>query len=1204
MTEQELKSKLQQKYNHSIWKDILNSIFPKVEYLLHSVILAEKTETAKLVRQIGNLKIADGTIGIFEVEVSSRKKIARNRVELRKIAASYIDQNIINGAFVFYFASNQNDYRFTFIAKKSNLTEEGELVKYQTSPKRYTYVLGPNESCTTAAKRLLELEKKNSPLEKSGSVSLDDIIQAFSIEKLNKEFFKKYKEHYEAFCDYLAASTYRKSVFNIPHLRDKKENSKAEKPIRDFIKLLLGRIVFLHFLQKKGWIGCPAHLEDWKDGDSNFMQNLFLNFQSKQHFHSKCLIELFFDTLNNNKRKNNIFHITNSRVPYLNGGLFDDTHPECSKIDFPKKLFENLFDFFSQYNFTIDESSPDEHEVGIDPEMLGHIFENLLEDNKDKGAFYTPKEIVHYMCHESLIQYLKTNISNRAELRSEEQSQDIENFIHTQEVSAFIRDHSKEIDSLLDKVKICDPAIGSGAFPMGLLKEIFQAKLMLYPYLKTNRSFNPGAVKRNIIQNSIYGVDIDSGAIDIARLRFWLALIVDEEEPTPLPNLDYKIMQGNSLLESFEGIDLSTVTKPDSFKVVVHDTQLRLDGSYEDGQSQIIFTDNEKENLSGLMNQYFTISERKEKDKLHKQIDKIVLDSIHRILDKHRLNLESALLEYQEKIKTFEKYGSKSGGLQIKKLRAKDYESIDQLEKQIQEVDNKFEKLSELYSTPERPFFLWHLYFQDVFDDGGFDIVIGNPPYVGQKGNKILFEAYVNDPNFEKKMDYWFFFLHISFYLLAKQGVLTFITPNYWITAQGGKKVRQRFINDFSVIDYINFNQNRIFDAGVHTNIFVIKKGFEQNNYFNVTLYQNVYEQNILSRRDKELNFKCNQDNVYNEWTGFLHFTPFKEAMILSKLCESSEKLSDNDSQGEPDEGFTPGKKVTDGICNINQGIISGKDRLKDKASKKDQGVFILNSYEINNLSLTHKEKKFVKRFYKNSEIKKFVLNDTLDSFIIYIDQIESEKELKELPNIYKHFSSLKWAIKDRYINGVLESAYKKGKWWALIHTTPSQIITNPKIVCPQRSISNTFAYSEGEFYASADVYYISLNKTNYSIKYILALLNSRLIYFWLYWMGKRKGEYLELYFEPLQFIPIKSISLENQSKFEVAINKLIANKKTNYDTTQLENDIDIMIYKLYNLTYEEVKVIDPNIEQITSKVQYERFQISYWEINACKRYF
>src|SRR5690606_3538681 len=183
-----------------------------------------------------------------------------------------------------------------------------------------------------------------------------------------------------------------------------------------------------------------------------------------------CLTKLFFETLNS-KRPNGVFHIdglegglNGSHVPYLNGGLFEpEKNRETLKLDFPPAFFQELLEFFEQYNFTIDENSPDDHEVGIDPEMLGHIFENLLEDNKDKGTFYTPKEIVQYMTQESLIQYLQTHLG---------QHEEIERFIRhgdkgdEQAKHNFIRDNATKIEDLLDKVKICDPAIGSGAFPM------------------------------------------------------------------------------------------------------------------------------------------------------------------------------------------------------------------------------------------------------------------------------------------------------------------------------------------------------------------------------------------------------------------------------------------------------------------------------------------------------------------------------------------------------------------------------------------------------------------------------------------------------------------------------------------------------------------------------------------------------------------
>src|SRR5690554_7326532 len=181
--------------------------------------------------------------------------------------------------------------------------------------------------------------------------------------------------------------------------------------------------------------------------------------------------------------------------------------------------------------------------------MLGHIFENLLEDNRDKGAFYTPKEIVQYMCKESLIQYL---------LNTFQEQKDIEQFIRLHIVSPFLAEKENAIllNQKLDDIKVCDPAIGSGAFPIGMLQEIFEAKRFIFPFTGLPKFVN-SEVKKNIIQNSIYGVDLEKGAVDIAQLRFWLSLVVDEENPSPLPNLDYKIMQGNSLLEQFGGIDLS-----------------------------------------------------------------------------------------------------------------------------------------------------------------------------------------------------------------------------------------------------------------------------------------------------------------------------------------------------------------------------------------------------------------------------------------------------------------------------------------------------------------------------------------------------------------------------------------------------------------------------------------------------------------------
>src|SRR5690606_1195199 len=268
------------------------------------------------------------------------------------------------------------------------------------------------------------------------------------------------------------------------------------------------------------------------------------------------LTKLFYDTLNK-ERENDDFEMPDKsivKIPYLNGGLFDKESDKYDYLTFPKKLFADLFEFFNRFNFTIYENSPEEHTVAVDPEMLGHIFENLLEANKDKGTFYTPKEIVHYMTQESLIEYLVTHLG-------EDTKEGIDLFVKQKDKEQLSVEQLNEINILLDKVKICDPAIGSGAFPMGILQEIFTLKERITFDLGYT-GWSPAKVKENIIQNSIYGVDIEKGAVDIAQLRFWLSLIVDADVPKALPNLAYKIVVGNSLVSKFEDevikIDWST----------------------------------------------------------------------------------------------------------------------------------------------------------------------------------------------------------------------------------------------------------------------------------------------------------------------------------------------------------------------------------------------------------------------------------------------------------------------------------------------------------------------------------------------------------------------------------------------------------------------------------------------------------------------
>lgn len=1127
MTQAQIQHLFQQRYNQNNWKQFLGETFVNAQLLTKPEVISDiNTHAASTAFKLGYIILNENgierNIAVYEVILEKGIVLERNRVGLRNLLRKYWKE--IDAAFIVYHNPENSSWRFTYVSELTGFNTEGERITVKTEPKRYTYILGEGESCRTASERFVKIANKGK------NTTLDDVKDAFSVEKLSKAFFDEYKKHYNIFCDFMVSKpNIRQTIFN-----------GDEKGIRDFNKKLLGRIVFLYFIQKKGWLGVPVKSE-WGKGDFNFLANLFKNNKYPDLFYSELLSKLFFDTLNT-KRKDDLIEFEKDkpcRVPFLNGGLFEEDDKKQRNIIFPALLFENLFGFFNQYNFTIYEDDPNDHTVAVDPEMLGHIFENLLEDNKDKGAYYTPKEIVHYMCHESLIEYLATHLEIRNKESKIERTA-LEKFIKHTEVTKEIIPHFNDIDQLLDSVKICDPAIGSGAFPMGLLHEIFTAKQTIYIFEHGNATnFDASKVKLSIIQNSIYGVDIEKGAVDIARLRVWLSLIVDEPEPKTLPNLDYKIVVGNSLFSEL-------------------------------GDDIINIDWNLKETAHGLFGDELA----KQKGELLKKISQEQKDFFNPASDKKKLavdirNLKIDLLinqlELMVKTQGIENKPSgtskslgKQTGIYFQTLRWKN--NIVQLKKLKTE--------SELVLN----FFDWKLDFPEVMNEQvaiktGFDIVIANPPYIGQKGNKTLFEPLCEDSNFETKMDYWYFFLHKSYTLSKDSGVNTFITPNYWITAQGGKKIRKRIVENYAIVEYINFNDNAIFAAGVHTNIFVLKKNELPNTNIKCTIYQNKYSENIFNYKNLELNFNTNQNKIFSPWTGFVHFLPDCIYEIIQKLIKDCEKLSDDESSGESIKGTIPGKKVTNGICNISPGIESGKDK----------GIYVLAKDEINNLNLDKNEIKLVRRFYKNSDINKYFILDNSDKYFLYVNSIELEEEFLKYKNLYIHFLKHKEALAGRAKNGVLESAYKKGKWWALKTDRPNINWASNKIVCPQRSKKNTFALASESFLSSVDVYYISKNSDDYDLKYILPILNSRVIYFWLYWMGKRKGEMLELYFEPLQFIPIKKCNYPTQQIFIEKANKIISLKSESKETSAIEQQIDNLVYKLYELTYDEVKIIDPD---------------------------
>ena len=423
-----LRQIFQQPFCMSEWQQMLQHYF-------HAKDLRKEPEPIKGTTEyekgyyLGALDTSDSyRIGLFYFQIQ-RGNVARKRVGLRNLVKSFINPNWgeFDAALVVFDSGSV--WRLSFVC---------DIKGENTAAKRFTYVFGESDNYYNTPVGRFDALQRN-------GISFENIKDAFSVERLNKDFFNGYKERYVKFLNHINEDT--------------KEN-------RDYVKKLLGRLVFLQFLQKKGWMGVPANQQGWIGGDKFYLNHLIENYEGNDRLLSDVLEPLFFNTLNE-RRINDLADSRlgeNIKIPYLNGGLFDKDNLDKKDIDFPYDYFKELMDFFAMYNFTIDENDPEDAEIGIDPEMLGHIFENLLEDNKDKGAFYTPKEIVQYMSQESVAQYLKSHAP-------EELHTAIDSLIKQRVVEPILqnKENARLVNKSLSVVKVCDPAIGSGAFPMGVL---------------------------------------------------------------------------------------------------------------------------------------------------------------------------------------------------------------------------------------------------------------------------------------------------------------------------------------------------------------------------------------------------------------------------------------------------------------------------------------------------------------------------------------------------------------------------------------------------------------------------------------------------------------------------------------------------------------------------------------------------------------
>ncbi len=1016
------RSVIESKYNRQNWQALLYDIFRnKVQFWQQPQPVPVDKDMAKRALYTGKITLPDGhVIAIYEVELSDSVIIERNRAGIRNLLLSSWRGMGCSGAFMFCFRQNEAVLRFSYVSESFAFAEDGSLTKESTDTKRFTYLLGEGHRSRTAIMQFEDLKKS--------ALDLKAITKAFSVEALSDLFFKEYKKQYEDIIEFITgkrmvkvANKWEEQVTGQPCREIMQEFSQfpdAEKAVRDYVKKLMGRLVFIQFLQKKGWMGCSAG-ESWNDGDKEFVQNLFANTTHKNTFVDDVLEPLFNDI--NTKRTGDITSSPNVgtgiKIPYLNGGLFEKDDYDKTNFQLPAKYMKNLLDFFASYNFTIDENDPDDAEIGVDPEMLGRIFENLLEDNKDKGAFYTPKEIVQYMCRESLIAYLQTDVND------EQTKEAIRQFATTYDVSILSEELKESVDQKLKDVKICDPAIGSGAFPMGMLRELYACRKAIEGIDEETAV----SIKTHIIQNNIYGVDIEKGAVDIARLRFWLALIVDEKNPHALPNMDFKIMQGNSLLEQYEGVELSGMS--------LNEQNKKKTKKGQSWQATLAFDEQiALDNIQHAIKEYYLTDDYKAK-----------------------LNLRSII---NENVRSY----------------------IINLKGCTPDIQRKIEELP----IPNDKFFLWHIYFKEVFDNGGFDIVIGNPPYVSVKAisseDKAIYSGRFKTG--KGRFNLFTLFMELFYELSRVEGTFCLIIPEGIYSNIEYRFSRELLVQHCSINRLCTFTK-RVFDASVDTTILLISKKEEMND--RILIDTDIKQTSkILSQTDiAQIPYYLIPVRLEG------HNKVLVEKLLLSSKYD---RISDN--------------------LEIQQGIIYTGQAKED----------VFADYVKDSTYKPILDGRDVVKWRINWDVKEY------DKFLSYTNKLHRPREER-------------------------------------------LFLAEKKIVLPRRATKIVATIDYQQYYV-LNTAYICLNKENkYETEFLLGIMNSKVVsYFYsMLFMG------WQITIPALEVIPIPCCGKEQQLEVCSLVKKAIEEKRTNplVDTSILESEIDRLVYELYGLTEDEIKIVE-----------------------------
>ena len=1217
---------LKSSYDTKNYVDLIREIFPKVSMVSPDKFRKEFTNFSSHIEgsvHVGNYKTPDKkNIIIMAVQLKNVGYVENSRSTQRSYAKKLIENANADAAFIAFYTECEPKWRLSFVRLDYEMKiENGRLKTTEnlTPAKRYSYLVGENEPCHTAISRFERfiIDSMADP----ERPTLDDLENVFSVEKVTDEFFKLYCEKYH-------------------QLREKLEENEdfcieAEQhnfTSAQFAKKLMGQIVFLYFLQKKGWLGVgawPNTLNEkeyknafyargaksrelipmvyrsvgdgtyrisgaglnaisdedeavlamcvkgkpWGSGPHNFMRRLFEIAEKKnQNFFDELLEPLFYDALNVNRGEQGYCPALHCRIPFLSGGLFepmDGYDWEHNNFDIPNEVFSNavdkgreadgILDIFDRYNFTMSEDEPMEREVAIDPEMLGKVFENLLEvnDRKSKGAFYTPREIVHYMCQESLINYLTNTLQIEEEAIREfilygdfMCERDTEKTIRVKDKNGkihmefdFGRDllisssilsfkentnRLKELDEALKNVRVADPAVGSGAFPLGMLNEIVRARQNISAYMAINmNTYNvrmmyqldrsPHNLKRETIKNCIFAADIEPSAVDIAQLRLWLSLVIDDEinpkaqspleghkNPLPLPNLECNILCGNSLIDEFEGTRL--IKESDIFG----DSTYQLDMNHSRFES-IVRTLIEKQN------ELFRCDNTEKKKQLKDEIESL-----------------------------------------------RDMVILSQLEGCGSE---KIQRYHESKQMASKPYVLWQLDFARVFrEKGGFDIVIGNPPYIGEEGNKEIFQEVANTEFGKKyyigKMDFWYFFTSKGLLLLAPNGLLSFIAPNNWMTTAGGKNMRKHIAKKGKLKKFVTFNNVMVFEsASQQTMIFLIQNKKQDSEY--KVFYKAVGNRSLNA---SELSQFLNGNNIGIMYNAKYDPIVNSDGRTIQFLDTSITDITDKIKRAKC--FYLENNEILNGIHPHHAGVTKKMLPMLPNSNVGD-GIFILSSKEVNDLNLDEKEKSLLHPYYDSKNISRYYFDPDFTKQIIYTtSDFKDVTLMNEYPKLKKHL--------DFYVDVITSD----NRPYGLHRARKQEFFEEPTIVSLRKCSIPQFSYVAEPAYVTAEWYLIKTSKV--SMKYLTCLLNSTLIKFWLLKMGKMQGSIYQVDKEPLVNIPILIPDKKTENILSECCDKIYKVKENDKsaDISEIEKMVDDVVYSAYALTRDEILTVENTIKE------------------------